>query len=513
LDETAALAQWTAPAPHFLESFDDAQPLDGVITLTQPVIAPLFDTRSLRESLAAWTDDRQTDEAFREALFRRTIYPESGSSVPFEEFWVTTRHDGFCLLPAGPALFDARIDRALRSLPTPTAAAGEELELVVHASNSMLEGRHAHNAWLHELPDPVTKATWGNWVSLAPERAEALGFQEGDLVALRTSKEGQPVVLPVQIQPGQHPRIVAVPLGFGRTGTDRFARLGPQWLESDLTVADGATIGANAAPLMTRREGLLQHGGQVVTIERRKGHEPLATTQSHHTLTVPANLAPHGGEVRDAVREVSLAAFIAGDRTESTMHGDGLWKDDFANDLPHWEMIVDLDRCTGCSACVVSCQVENNVPVVGRDEVLRAREMHWIRIDRYYRGEGDFVRMAHQPMMCHHCDNAPCETVCPVLATVHSEEGLNQQAYNRCVGTRYCANNCPYKVRRFNWFDYPHEDALQNLSLNPDITVRTRGVMEKCSFCVQRIQAAKGKAKADGRRIRDGEIEPACAQA
>jgi molybdopterin-containing oxidoreductase family iron-sulfur binding subunit len=253
-----------------------------------------------------------------------------------------------------------------------------------------------------------------------------------------------------------------------------------------------------------------------VQLAKTGRHRSLATTQEHHSLELPVNTAPHGAPVRNIVQETTLAEF-AKDPHSGAPHAHHaaageLWPADHPPGDEKWGLVIDLNACTGCSACVVACQVENNIPAVGRDEVVRQREMHWLRIDRYYAGDGDDVRVAHQPMLCQHCDNAPCETVCPVLATVHSEDGLNQQAYNRCVGTRYCANNCPYKVRRFNWFDYPHDDALENLALNPDVTVRMRGIMEKCSLCVQRIQEGRLEARRLGIPLADGAIQTACQQ-
>ncbi len=517
LDETSARAHWVAPDHHFLESFDDAEPVDGVITTSQPVVRPIFDTRAVRESLATWMGETNyDDEAARKSHFVSAIHSRRDESSDAEGAWSMLLQKGYCVVPPRRKMNPSF--RMPKSWPAFAAPTGEEgLELVVHPSLTMLEGRSAHNAWLHELPDPVTKGTWGNWVSLAPETAARLELEEGDEVEVRRKGDSSSLKmkLPVQIQPGQHPDVVVVPLGFGRMGTDRFSKVGPQWLEGNLTVAEGGVIGANAAPFMIRSGGLLSECCGVVRIKPTGEHPGMACTQTHHTLTVPPNLAPKGGEVRHAVREISLTALAAGATVRGEEHHveSELWSEDHPKSPHHWQMVVDLDRCTGCSACVTACQVENNVPVVGRDEVMRRREMHWIRIDRYYSGEGEDVRAAFEPMMCQQCDHAPCETVCPVLATVHSEEGLNAQVYNRCVGTRYCANNCPYKVRRFNWFNYPHRDGLENLVLNPDVTVRSRGVMEKCSFCVQRIQEAKAQAKREGRPLRDGEIDPACAQA
>jgi molybdopterin-containing oxidoreductase family iron-sulfur binding subunit len=389
------------------------------------------------------------------------------------------------------------------------------LTLVLYPKLSQLDGRHAHNPWLQELPDPVSKVSWDNYACLSPARAETLGVADGDLVRLSVG-EGEILELAVLVQRGQHDDVVAVALGYGRIGTDRFAGVGPDWLEGKPTVEAGGVVGVRAANCINLRAGNLRYDVPGLAIEPIGGRRDLASTQDHHTMVVPAHLAPAGGEVRDAVRTAVFADFKH-DPEHALSHGHHfpeaeLWEDDHDAGGHRWGMAVDLTSCIGCAACAIGCQAENNVPVVGKDEVLRHREMHWMRIDRYFSGEGDDVTAAHQPMFCQQCDNAPCESVCPVLATVHSSEGLNQQVYNRCVGTRYCANTCPYKVRRFNWFDYPREDELANQVLNPDVTVRTRGVMEKCSFCAQRIQEAKSEAIRRGTPLLDGDIQVACQQ-
>jgi molybdopterin-containing oxidoreductase family iron-sulfur binding subunit len=303
----------------------------------------------------------------------------------------------------------------------------------------------------------------------------------------------------VVVQPGQHDRVIAVALGYGRKASERFANLGPRWIDHLPTVNDKGRVGENAAQFQSLRDGAMRYERAGVRIVKTGRRVELAATQTHHTL-----------EGRAIVQEIAGAE--VGRPPEPAEAHEELWPADHPTPVHRWAMAVDLNACTGCSACVVACQVENNTPVVGKDEVRRRREMHWMRIDRYYSGLPDNVEVAYQPMMCQQCEHAPCETVCPTLATVHSDEGLNQQIYNRCVGTRYCANNCPYKTRRFNWFNYPQEDRLANLVLNPDVTVRTRGVMEKCTFCVQRIQEAKIEAKRTGAAIQDGEIRTACQQ-
>jgi molybdopterin-containing oxidoreductase family iron-sulfur binding subunit len=272
-------------------------------------------------------------------------------------------------------------------------------------------------------------------------------------------------------------------------------------------------VGVDASPLLLFERGELQYVRSGVHVSKLNRRGTLACTQQHHSVSVPERLAPAAGASRPIVQETTLVQIRQFDDQRGPEHPHPeLWPRDHPYPVHRWAMIVDLNACTGCSACVVACQVENNIPVVGKDEIRRKREMHWMRIDRYYSGSTENPQVAHQPMFCQQCEHAPCETVCPVLATVHSDEGLNQQIYNRCVGTRYCANNCPYKVRRFNWFAYVREDRMANLVLNPDVTVRSRGVMEKCTFCVHRIQESKIEAKRNGQPLRDGDVQTACQQ-
>jgi molybdopterin-containing oxidoreductase family iron-sulfur binding subunit len=412
--------------------------------------------------------------------------------------------------PAPAAPFNAG---AVTPVLQADAPAGDGFALVLYQKVGMLDGRHAHNAWLHELPDPVSKVTWDNYASLSPAAARRLGVGDGDVVRVAAA-DGAALELPAFVQPGQHDGVVAVALGYGRSGTDRFGRVGPPWFEARQRLEP---VGVNAAVWVTAADNGRQYSGRAVTVANAGRRRPLASTQVHHSLEPPGS-----SERRPIIQEVALAQLTApaeaAAETAEAEHPAGhvegdLWPDDHPMEGHRWGMAIDLSSCTGCSACVVACQAENNVPVVGQDEVRRNREMHWLRIDRYYSGTDEDPEVAHQPMLCQHCEHAPCETVCPVLATVHSEEGLNQQAYNRCVGTRYCANNCPYKVRRFNWFDYPHEDRLQNLVFNPNVVVRSRGVMEKCTFCVQRIEEGKIEAKRLNQPLADGAIKTACEQA
>jgi len=528
LDETAALAEVVCPQPHELERWDDAEPVAGLYCTTQPTIPSLRDTRTLRHSAARWSGELADDRALLMAYWSRELAPgRSSTGTVFEAWFATVLERGWVDLygatPSGPSVMtQAPVGDALRQIAADAPAAspsGDHLGLVLFPTVGLLDGRGAHNPWLQELPDPVTKTVWDNHADLSPATAERLGLSQGDLVTVSLA-DGQAgaasITLPVLVQPGQHDDVVAVALGYGALGTDRFTNVGPAWLEGENTIDAGETVGENGAMLLDLDDGQLRSDGARVTLSATGGRRELACTQDHHSLAVPEHLAPKGGEVRDAVAFLSFSE-LQHDPHEAMAGAHGghseLWADDHGKGEHQWGMAVDLASCTGCSACVVSCQAENNVPVVGRDEVRRHREMSWLRIDRYYddRGDGD-VTVAHQPMMCQHCGHAPCETVCPVLATMHSAEGLNQQVYNRCVGTRYCANNCPYKVRRFNWFDYPREDRLQNMALNPDVTVRSRGVMEKCSMCFQRIQEEKAAARAAGRELADGDIQMACQQ-
>jgi Fe-S-cluster-containing dehydrogenase component len=390
---------------------------------------------------------------------------------------------------------DAAVALARRAPQAPPLGSGES-QLVLHASVALHDGTGAtaNNGWLRELPDPISKVAWSNVAALSPRRAAALGLSDGDLLEIRTAAGS--VELPALAQPGLPDTVVAVAVGHGRTRAGRNA----------------AGHGADAWALAPAIDGRVRRSGIAATLRPTGRRQPLAITQTHASQ-----------EGRGLVRQADLEELRRDPRAgneaprENNLPGGaprkhlGLWPG-HAYEGHRWGLAIDLNKCTGCAACVVSCSAENNIPIVGEIEVQRRREMHWLRIDRYYGGDPETPEVLHQPMMCQHCENAPCETVCPVLATVHSSEGLNQQIYNRCVGTRYCANNCPTKARRFNWFDYDRGGDLARMVLNPDVVVRSRGVMEKCSMCVQRIEEARALSHREGRPLAEGDLTTACQQ-
>jgi molybdopterin-containing oxidoreductase family iron-sulfur binding subunit len=553
LDETARLARYVCPPPHYLESWGDAEPVSGVIGLRQPTIPRLGDTRPVIESLDAWTGTakqalpglgastaglmgsplgqgpvlaasglvpgaiaKPAYDLLREH-WEAHIFPRQAKERSFQDFWDRAVHDGYAEVTpvqVRPKPFDPAAVQSVLQAPQP---ADKGRALVLYPKVGLPDGSHAYNPWLQELPDPISKVTWDNYACLSPAAAAQLGAGDGDVARLEVRDpdgRARALELPVLVQPGQHDGVVAVALGYGSVLSERFAGIGPPWLEARPTVGENGLVGQNAAALLAWEGGTLRSTRAGVELTRTAKKHPLASTQSRHTLSLPVHLAPPGQERRPIVQETTLAA-LARPAAEGQPQADkpaDLWPADHPYPERRWGMVIDLHACTGCSACVIACQAENNIPVVGKDEVRRQREMHWLRIDRYYSGDGAEVEVAHQPMLCQHCERAPCETVCPVLATVHSSEGLNEQVYNRCIGTRYCANNCPFKVRRFNWFEYTRGDNLQNLALNPDVTVRSRGVMEKCTFCVQRLEEAKSEARWRGEPLRDGEVQTACQQ-
>ena len=523
LDETAKVAGYVCPNHHFLESWADAEPVSGVVSVSQPTIHPIFNTRSALESLNRWT--RAGNQAAGEPTnayqllrnyWQAEIFPRQRQEQSFDGFWDRTVHDGFAELPVTPhatAPFNAN---SLRPILKPEPPPANAFALVLYPKVAMQDGRHAYNPWLQELPDPISKVAWDNYACISPHTAEKLGIKEGDVIRLATqdASRQQALELPAYVQPGQHDQVIAVALGYGSRLSARFASIGPRWIDALPSVGDNGLVGQNAAPLLQGREGALRYAGAAVIIAKTGRRRELACTQIQNTLTVPEKLAA-SGKPRPIVRDTTYADFLRDPHAglEDHTEKEDLWPADHPYTGPRWGLVVDLGACTGCSACVIACQAENNIATVGYDEIRRNRQMHWLRIDRYYsESDSGEVAVAHQPLMCQQCENAPCETVCPVLATVHSEDGLNQQVYNRCIGTRYCANNCPYKGRRFNWFSYARGDELENLVLNPDVTVRSRGVMEKCTFCVQRLHEAKTEARERGQKVLDGAAQTACQQ-
>ncbi|MBN1910300.1 MAG: 4Fe-4S dicluster domain-containing protein, partial [Pirellulales bacterium] len=481
------------------ESWGDARAWDGTYSVIQPMIAPLRHGRSaieVLESALAHVAKRADGPQPAQARVRKTFESLGGN----QKAWRETVRDGLWAGSAWP------VESVGTPEGLPDASYPEEgLEVVFHEDNSIRDGRWANNSWLQELPDPLTKLTWGNAALIAPATAAELGVKNETLVTIKLG--GRQIELPAYVMPGQAPGSIGLVLGYGRTAAGPVGGDGQQGVEpvgvdvyplrtsAAMWIALGATVTPTGKPYRlagTQDHFAIDTVGQKGT-QKRLGHLIHQTTFKH--------LRKHPDALHHAEHHPPLVS---------------LWEH-HQFDGHRWAMAIDLSKCTGCGACMIACQAENNVPVVGRDQVLVGREMHWLRVDRYFQGEPDDPEVVLQPLPCQQCELAPCEQVCPVAATTHTKEGLNDMVYNRCVGTRYCANNCPYKVRRFNFFNL-HKDLenpaneIAKMKYNPQVTVRCRGVMEKCTYCVQRIQAAKIESKRTGRPIEDGAIRPACQQ-
>ncbi len=492
-DETAELCHWHLPMAHDLEAWSDARSYDGTLTVVQPLIAPLYRGRSAHEIVAALTGNamKKGYDIVREHWQAQGYH----GSQDFEIFWQTAVHDGFIAGSALPpkAVSAGDIAAAVGEASGPEAGT----ELIFRADPTVWDGHYANNGWLQELPKPLTKLTWDNAALMGPAMANRLGVENTDVVEL--AYRDRKVNAPVWILPGHPDETVTVHLGYGRR---RAGQLGTN------AGFDAYSIRSSTGP---------DFGGGLQVAPTGETFD-IYSTQDHHAM----ELEGMGSMSRDRnlIRVSDIETFkddphVIQEMWEEPDPERNLYPDEHAYDGPNaWGMVIDLNKCNGCNTCTIACQSENNISVVGKEEVANAREMHWIRIDRYYRGDLDAPETFHQPVPCMQCENAPCELVCPVGATVHSKEGLNDMVYNRCVGTRYCSNNCPYKVRRFNFYLYADfETPSLQLGRNPDVTVRSRGVMEKCTYCVQRINVARIESKKEDRDIADGEILTACQQA
>lgn len=548
MNETAQHCKYVVPDNHFLESWGDAEPKTGYFSLMQPGIAPIFKTRAFQDSLLVWAGATTTYGQYWNQYWLSKI----GSQEKFDQALQDGVIEPAGEMPMSGANFSGNVSNAITAIQSKKAVSGKEI--VVYEKVSMgYGGPWSNNPWLQEMPDPLTKATWDNYVCVSPKTAFELGEELTGITevvrgvrVLKVTANGVTANLPMVVVPGMHNDVVAVAVGYGRD--EKVGRA-------------AANTGKNAYPFIAWN-GVTFDRHSPASIEKTSDTYEVAITQTHlsaedrpiiHEYTVEEFSKNPNELFEDREKEIGKYAALPwvhdGDDKE-TEHGiratespnqeleegfrkNGTLYPNYTSPGIHWGMSIDLTSCIGCGACTIGCQAENNVSVVGKTHVLQSHEMHWLRIDRYFSGmpnDPDTIQTVFQPMMCQHCDNAPCENVCPVSATNHSSEGLNQMVYNRCIGTKYCANNCPYKVRRFNWMDWngadcfddnQYEDGrrddinddLTRMVLNPDVTVRSRGVMEKCSFCVQRLQDAKLAAKKMGRPMKDGEARTACQQA
>jgi molybdopterin-containing oxidoreductase family iron-sulfur binding subunit len=553
-DESSSVASYIIPDHHQLEAWNDFMPKSDDYAVAQPTIRTLGDTYSALESMLVWAGSAARNG--KDSTVAYDAIKATASTLGFSDFAMLTHNScGAVNAPASTYAYKAVSSSAITK--------SGDWEVVFYQKTAIRDGAMSSNPWLQELPDPISKVTWDNYITMNPVQMEKMGFvttydQEHGLNMASLTVNGQKLTLPVYPQPGQTFNTVGIALGYGRGANGEAIGRGAYQTKEyggyDLNEqGNRKAIGLNVFPFVSQVNSLPAYSA-TATIAKVDGEYLIAATQIHHTVMGRDSI----------VRETTLSTFLKGDKEsfnpahklqrlnehghheEAPLEEFDLWNAHPIEKVGHrWGMTIDLTSCIGCGSCLVACQAENNVPVVGKDEVRRGREMHWLRIDRYYASaeessvgkkanKDDFSyseaekaavnpAVVHMPLMCQHCNHAPCETVCPVAATTHSNEGLNQMTYNRCIGTRYCANNCPYKVRRFNWFNYPSykkftevnpaQDDLGRMVLNPDVTVRTRGVMEKCSFCVQRIQSTKLTAKKEARPVIDGELATACSEA
>ncbi len=505
-NESSVLGKYTLPINHSFECWGDAKTRMGFYLMQQPVIAPIHNTRQKEAILLTWIEADNFE--YKENLYhgylknnwQEYIYPTLNSGLTFEQFWLGALHDGV-----------VRVNESSQSLGNFNTTVLSELNLTIDASGFAValkescaigDGRFANNGWLQELPHPVTKVTWDNYAAISQTTANELGVDYNDFIEIEIA--GRKLKIPVFIQPGAADKTITIELGYGRTDAG--------------TV--GKDVGFNANVLISSSFNLSPHLYTSAKVTKAGGSYEIVTAQEHHSFD--DELIKDAAKKRGIVKEGTTQEYLNNPQflNEGKEHSLLTMYPDYDYSKLKWGMAIDLNKCISCGECVVACTAENNIPVVGKDQVKRGREMHWIRVDRYYSGSVDEPTVSNQVMLCQHCDNAPCENVCPVVATTHSSDGLNQMVYNRCVGTRYCSNNCPYKVRRFNYYNFRDhfDDAYQldnlfNLVYNPEVTVRSRGVMEKCTFCIQRIMDGRETAIREKRDLKGSDIKTACQEA
>lgn len=505
--ETTHSSNYVLPINHNFESWGDAKIRSGIFSLIQPVIAPLNNTRQKEAILLTWISGKS--ETFTETLYHdylmncweTSIYPIVKSPLDFKRFWLGALHDGVIFIDEPVNAIKDINNSVLTELNQST----QELSgyaLVLRESYQVGDGRMAHNGWLQELPHPISKMTWDNYAALSEKTCKSLGVKDNDLVEININ--GRKLVLPVIMQAGTADNVICVETGYGRKNSGIVAN----------------DVGFNANVLQSKNDYLTPWIFGNVSISKAGGSYSLASSQEHHAFDIPREQDLQFK--RKIIQEGTVAGYLKNPNFIRENNNEKLPSVYDQHPYPgvKWGMAIDLNKCIGCGDCVIACNVENNVPIVGKDQVLKSREMQWLRIDRYYSGTAEEPSVSVQPMLCQHCDQAPCENVCPVAATNHSPDGLNQMVYNRCVGTRYCSNNCPYKVRRFNFFNFRdhfrdsyQESPILSLMQNPEVTVRSRGVMEKCTFCVQRIAEARAEATHNKRELKGTDVTTACQDA